>query len=173
MSVQDVESTETEQAGMPKRKASARKSKRRSGARKRANAKRTSQGGSRRSGSRSSTSSGRSRVSTTGRMLRQGKRVMNRAYSIAEEARRAMPRMPHIPRMDLRLPRRRDLDALTDANPLVIGAIGLGLGVVLGTLMPQRVSGRLGKLAGYAPKSSSSRRSSRRGGRSNRGGDND
>lgn len=169
MSVQDVESTETEQAGMPKRKASARKSKRRSGARKRASAKRTSQGASRRSASRSSTS-GRSRVSTTGRMLRQGKSVMNRAYSIAEEARRAMPRMPRIPRMDLRLPRRRDLDALTDANPLVIGAIGLGLGVVLGTLMPQRVSGRLGKLAGYAPKSSSSRRSSRRGGRSNRGG---
>jgi hypothetical protein len=83
---------------------------------------------------------------------------MNRAYSFAEEARRAMPRMP---RVDLRLPRRSDFDALTDANPLVIGAIGLGLGMVLGTLMPQRVSGRLGELAGYSSRSSSSRRRGR------------
>jgi hypothetical protein len=101
-------------------------------------------------------------------MLRQGRSVMNRAYSFAEEARRAMPRMP---RVDLRLPRRSDFDALTDANPLVIGAIGLGLGVVLGTLMPQRVSGRLGELAGYSSARSSSSR--RRRGRSSRGADRD
>ena len=173
MSIQDVESTKIEQPETPKRKAPGRKSKRRSGSRKRASASRSPQASSRRSSSRSSAASGRSRTSTTGRVLRRGKSVMNRAYSIAEEARRAMPHMPRIPRMDLRLPRRSDFDALTDANPLVIGAIGLGLGVVLGTLMPQRVSGRLGKLAGYSPRASSSRRSSRRGTRSSRGGGNE
>lgn len=127
MSVQDVEITETEAAKTPKRKAPARKSKGRSGSRKRASASRSSKPSSRRSGTRSRASA--SRTSPTDRMLRQGRSVVNRAYSFAEEARRAMPRMP---RVDLRMPRRSDFDALTDANPLVIGAIGLGLGVVLG-----------------------------------------
>lgn len=160
MSIQDVEVTESETVEKPKRRAPARKSRARSATRKRASAKRSSKVSNRRKGARSRTASASGR-SSTDRMLRQGRSVMNRAYSIAEEARRAMPRMP---RVDLRLPRRSDFDALTDANPLVIGAIGLGLGVVLGTLMPQRVSGRLGELAGYSARSSSSRR----GGRSSR-----
>ena len=167
MSVQDVEITETEAAKTPKRKAPARKSKGRSGSRKRASASRSSKPSSRRSGTRSRASA--SRTSPTDRMLRQGRSVVNRAYSFAEEARRAMPRMPRMPRVDLRMPRRSDFDALTDANPLVIGAIGLGLGVVLGTLMPQRVSSRLGELAGKSARSPSSRRR----GRSNRGGNRD
>jgi hypothetical protein len=159
MSMQDVEITESETTEKPKRKAPARKSRARGASRKRASASRSSKRSNRRPAPRGRASSGASRISPTNRMLRQGRSVMNRAYSIAEEARRAMPRMPRMPHVDLRLPRRSDFDALTDANPLVIGAIGLGLGVVLGTLMPQRVSGRLGELAGYSARSSSSRRS--------------
>ena len=166
MSIQDVEMTESEMDVTPKkRRAPARKSKTKSGSRKRASASRGSKKSRARPASRSRASSGARRTSSTDRMLRQGRNVMNRAYSFAEEARRAMPRMPRmprIPRVDLRLPRRSDLEVLTDANPLVIGAIGLGLGVVLGTLMPQRVSGRLGELTGHSSSSSSSRRKGRR-----------
>ena len=68
------------------------------------------------------------------RILRQGRRVVSRAYSLADEARRAVPRLTR----EVRLPRRKDLDILTHANPLVVGAIGLGIGVVLGSLMPHR-----------------------------------
>jgi hypothetical protein len=163
MSMQDVEPTLTEDDKTPKRK-SGRKKSRRSGTR-RASAARKAQAsrGTQRSRSRRRKSSGSTSGSeaTAGRMLRQGRSVINRAYSFAEEARRAMPRMPRMPRVarDLRLPRRSDFDALTDANPLVIGAIGLGLGVVLGTLMPQKLSGRLSNFAhtGAATRSRSRR----------------
>ena len=68
------------------------------------------------------------------RVIRQGKRVMNKAYDWAGDASRAVPRLTK----QLRLPQRSDLDDLT--NPLVVGAIGLGIGVVLGTLMPQMIT---------------------------------
>ena len=67
-------------------------------------------------------------------LLRQGKRVVNKAYDWAGEAGRAVPRLTN----QLRLSQRSDLDDLT--NPLVVGAIGVGIGVVLGTLMPQMVT---------------------------------
>jgi hypothetical protein len=67
-------------------------------------------------------------------LLRQGKRVVNKAYDWAGDAGRAVPRLTK----QLRLPQRSDLDDLT--NPLVVGAIGLGIGVVLGTLMPQMIT---------------------------------
>jgi hypothetical protein len=67
-------------------------------------------------------------------LLRQGKRVVNKAYDWAGDAGRAVPRLTK----QLRLPQRSDLDDFT--NPLVVGAIGLGIGVVLGTLMPQMIT---------------------------------
>jgi hypothetical protein len=67
-------------------------------------------------------------------LFRQGKRVVNKAYDWAGDAGRAVPRLTK----QLRLPQRSDLDDLT--NPLVVGAIGLGIGVVLGTLMPQMIT---------------------------------
>src|SRR5215208_5280293 len=67
-------------------------------------------------------------------LLRKGKRVVNKAYDWAGDAGRAVPRLTK----QLRLPQRTDLDDLT--NPLVVGAIGLGIGVVLGTLMPQMIT---------------------------------
>jgi hypothetical protein len=169
--MQDVEPTSTESDETPKRKSSRKKSrksaKRRAGAGRSAQASRGTQTSrstqaARGRRGRSSRSSASRSEGAADRMLRQGRGVMNRAYSFAEEARRAMPRMPRMPRMarDLRLPRRSDFDALVDANPLVMGAIGLGLGVVLGTLMPQKfVSRRLGSIA---PLGTSGRSSSRR-----------
>ena len=151
MPMQDVETTSAETAEKPKRssrKSRARKSSSGAGGRSRR----------RSASSRSSNRTESNRQSATGGQ-RQNRSMINRAYSFAEEARRAVPRMTK----DLRLPRRSDFDALTDANPLVIGAIGLGLGVVLGTLMPQRISGRLSDLAQLG---NSKRSSSRRGRRS-------
>jgi hypothetical protein len=68
--------------------------------------------------------------------LRQGKGAMDTAYNWADDSRRAASRMAK----DVRMPRRSDFNRLTAANPLVIGAFGLGIGVVLGTLMPRRFS---------------------------------
>lgn len=79
---------------------------------------------------------GRSSLKAQGRaerFIRQGKRVVNKAYDWAGEAGRAVPRLTK----QLRLPQRSDLDDLANSSPLIIGAIGLGIGVVLGTLMPQ------------------------------------
>ncbi|HEY7764851.1 MAG TPA: hypothetical protein VIB38_07660 [Aestuariivirgaceae bacterium] len=174
MSMQDVEPTTTEGDATPKRKSSRKRSrksaKRRAGAGRNAQASRSTQTSrstrASRGRRRSSRSSARRSKGAAERVAQQGRGVLNRAYSFAEEARRAMPRMPRMPRMphmprvarDLRLPRRSDFNALVDANPLVMGAIGLGLGVVLGTLMPQKLSGRLGNLAQFGSARSSSRR---------------
>jgi hypothetical protein len=83
---------------------------------------------------------------------------MNKAYDWADDARRAVPRLAK----DVRLPRRSDFDLLTDANPLVIGALGLGIGVVLGTLMPYGFSSARSE-TGSRTGSAKSRRRSRRG----------
>jgi hypothetical protein len=73
----------------------------------------------------------------TDQFVRQGKRAINRAYDWAGEAASAMPRF-----RDLRLPRRSDFGTITEANPLLLGALGLGIGIVLGSLMPNRFSAR-------------------------------
>src|SRR5687767_10243392 len=52
--------------------------------------------------------------------LRQGKRAIDRAYDWAGEATHMVPRF-----RDLRLPRRSDFGAITEANPLLLGAVGL------------------------------------------------
>jgi hypothetical protein len=91
--------------------------------------------------------------SSSDQSLRQGRRVVDRAYDWAEEATHMVPRF-----RDLRLPRRSDFGAITEANPLLLGAVGLGLGIVLASLMPNRFSARaIGRF------SSGTSRSSRRG----------
>lgn len=69
------------------------------------------------------------------RFISQGKRVVNKAYDWAGDARRAVPRLTK----QLRLPQLSDLDDLANSSPLIMGAIGLGIGVLLGTLMPQHL----------------------------------
>jgi hypothetical protein len=119
MATETVEVTTAEGSGKPRRKRAQRSKVR----------------------SRRSTTARRSRNanlrSQNDQVLRQGRRVIDRAYDWAGEATSAMPRF-----RDLRLPRRSDLSAITEANPLLLGAVGLGLGIVLGSLMPSRFSAR-------------------------------
>jgi len=91
--------------------------------------------------------------SSSDQALRQGRRAIAKAYDWAGEATDMVPRF-----RDLRLPRRSDFGAIREANPLLLGAVGLGLGIVLASLMPNRFSARaIGRF------SSGSSRSSRRG----------
>jgi hypothetical protein len=68
--------------------------------------------------------------------LRRGRETISRAYGWAHDAAEGA----HLP--NLRLPQRRDLSHLTEANPLLLGAVGLGLGVAIGTLFPRGMMGR-------------------------------
>lgn len=136
MPVQDAETTTETTSPSKRRKASARKSAVRKAK-------------SRKAAARRRTNSSRAASRSGNRVLREGRRMVSRAYSLADDARRAMPRIAR----DFRLPRRKDLH-LTDANPLVVGAIGLGIGVVLGSLMPSR----FGSMSGLRSASSRGRR---------------
>lgn len=66
-----------------------------------------------------------------GPALRSGRDTISRAYDWAHEAAGSA----HLP--SLRMPRRSDLSHLTEANPLLLGAVGLGLGVAIATLFPR------------------------------------
>lgn len=66
-----------------------------------------------------------------GSALRRGRETIGRAYGWAHEAAEGT-RLGH-----LRMPRRSDISHLTEANPLLLGAVGLGLGVAIGTLFPR------------------------------------
>src|SRR4029079_9165455 len=70
---------------------------------------------------------------------------------------------------NLRMPRRSDLAHLAEANPLLLGAVGLGLGVAIATLFPNglglrssRRSRRVSNGARQPAKSPSRRRRSSR-----------
>lgn len=60
------------------------------------------------------------------RAYRQGRRMAKRAYAAAGDA-----------MGEMHMPARRDLERFAEHNPLVLGAVGLGLGVVIGTLLPR------------------------------------
>lgn len=66
-----------------------------------------------------------------GMALRRGRETLSRAYDWAHEAAESR-HLPH-----LRMPRRSDIAHLSEANPLLLGAVGLGLGVAIGTLFPR------------------------------------
>lgn len=66
-----------------------------------------------------------------GSALRRGRDTMSRAYDWAHEA-AGSAQLP-----SLRMPRRQDFSHLTEANPLLLGAVGLGLGVAIATLFPR------------------------------------
>ena len=63
------------------------------------------------------------------RLIARGKTAFGDAYAWAGDASSALPRT----RRDLGLP---DLKAMIDDKPLIIGAVGLGIGVALGTMLP-------------------------------------
>jgi len=93
--------------------------------------------------------------------MRRGRETISRAYGWAHDAAQGA----HLG--NLRLPQRGDLSHLTQANPLLLGAVGLGLGVALGTLFPRgmsrRATGRGGRPAnGSAAPAKSARRRRRK-----------
>lgn len=68
-----------------------------------------------------------------GSALRRGRETLGRAYGWAHEAAESA----HFG--NIRMPRRSDIGHLAEANPLLLGAVGLGLGVAIGTLFPRRM----------------------------------
>ena len=66
-----------------------------------------------------------------GNALRRGRETIGRAYDWANEATEGSRLR------SLRMPRRSDIGHLSEANPLLLGAVGLGLGVAIGTLFPR------------------------------------
>jgi hypothetical protein len=89
---------------------------------------------------------------TASRLMARGKQAIGGAYEwAAEGAGRAMPIAAR------RLPDRQTLQSLLEERPFVLGAIGLGLGAVIGMMLPGRV------MRGYSsPARSRKGRSARR-----------
>jgi hypothetical protein len=82
------------------------------------------------------------------RAYRQGRRMAKRAYAAAGDAVHTM-----------RMPARRDIESFAEQNPLVLGAVGLGLGVVIGTLLPRY--GDMMPVSSQAPRRPAARRRKR------------
>ncbi|MFZ5675850.1 MAG: hypothetical protein ACOZAM_23070 [Pseudomonadota bacterium] len=78
-----------------------------------------------------------------GTALRRGRDTLSRAYGWAQEAGNA--RLG-----SLRMPRPADISHLAEANPLLLGAVGLGLGVAIGTLFPRGMGRRRPAVASRA-----------------------
>ena len=66
--------------------------------------------------------------------MRRGRDTISRAYDWAHET------AGNVDLSSLRMPRRRDIAHLAEANPLLLGAVGLGLGVAIATLFPRGMS---------------------------------
>jgi hypothetical protein len=66
------------------------------------------------------------------RLIARGKTAFGNAYAWAGEASHSLPKSTR----DLGLPDQRSLKAMIDDRPLIIGAVGLGIGVALGSMLP-------------------------------------
>jgi hypothetical protein len=95
-----------------------------------ASAKRTSRPANKRGSQRQSASTGYS--DSAARLIARGKAAFGDAYAWAGDATSALPRSAR----DLSLPDQRSLKAMIDDRPLIIGAVGLGIGVALGSMLP-------------------------------------
>ena len=112
-----------------------------------ASAKRASRSASRRPSPAQSTLAGYS--DSAARLIARGKAAFGDAYAWAGEAGSALPRATR----DLGLPDQKSLKTMIDERPLIIGAVGLGIGVALGSMLPAvRLPGR-----GKSPRAKSSR----------------
>jgi hypothetical protein len=72
------------------------------------------------------------------RLIARGKSAFSDAYAWAGEASSALPRTGR----DLGLPDPKSLKAMIDDKPLIIGAVGLGVGVALGSMLPTLSQGK-------------------------------
>jgi hypothetical protein len=75
---------------------------------------------------------------STEKVLRQPKRTVPKAYDWTGETRTLVPRRFG----RVRLPRRSDFRAIGKASPLVLGAVGLGIGMILASIVPKRIPAR-------------------------------
>ena len=81
------------------------------------------------------------------RLISRGKTALGDAYAWAGEASNALPRTTR----DLGLPDQKSLKAMIDDKPLIIGAVGLGIGVALGSMLPSVGLSGKGKPAAVRP----------------------
>lgn len=77
---------------------------------------------------------------TNGDLLAKGKRVIGDAYHWAQQKGQHMPRPG-----DLHLPDQRAIRNIVEERPLMLGAIGLGIGMVIGAILPSYGSPRPGR----------------------------
>ena len=81
------------------------------------------------------------------------------AQTWAQSARDAMPRLAR----NIHLPSPPSFNALTEASPVILGAVGLGIGVLLGAMLPrdslQGSMQGMGLMARSSPRRTSSRKS--------------
>lgn len=73
------------------------------------------------------------------RLIARGKTAFGDAYTWAGDAGSALPRNAR----HLGLPDQQSLKAMIDDKPLIIGAVGLGIGVAIGSMLPS--AGPIGK----------------------------
>lgn len=93
-------------------------------------AKRASRSATKRMANGQSTLAGYS--DSASRLIARGKAAFGDAYAWAGEASHSLPRSTR----DLGLPDQKTLKAMIDDRPLIIGAVGLGIGVALGSMLP-------------------------------------
>jgi hypothetical protein len=93
---------------------------------------------------------------STEKVLRQRKRTVPRTYDWTGETRTVVPRRFG----RVRLPRRSDFRAIGRGSPLVLGAVGLGIGMILASIVPKRipVRWRVRNLFGLSHSSAQGRR---------------
>ena len=88
------------------------------------------------------------------------------AQTWAQSARDAMPRLAR----NIHLPSPPSFNALAEASPVILGAVGLGIGVLLGAMLPRDSLQGMGLMARTSsPRRSSSRKAPARKASSRRG----
>ena len=108
-------------------------------------------GAKRSSGNRRSAESGYS--ATASRLMSRGMQVAGDAYGwAAEGAGRALPLAAS------RMPDQRSMQRMIDERPYVLGAIGLGIGAMIGMMLPSRMM----SIPGITQKRPAGRRSRKR-----------
>lgn len=95
-----------------------------------ATAKRTSRAATRLAGEAQTTMAGYSEQAQ--RLIRRGKAALGDASTWAGETAGNLPKAAR----NIRLPDQRAMNSFMGEKPLIIGAVGLGLGVVLGAMLP-------------------------------------
>ena len=75
--------------------------------------------------------------------MREGTRFMEKAYRWADDMGRSVPKLAR----GLHMPTKASFNRIAETNPIVLGAVGLGIGVALGAMLPHLSSanGRQGR----------------------------